>query len=205
MLPLLILTLTAVPSVETRTPTPKKRYRVLTPRALCRKYRLRSRYCTIPRLPPYGKIQALVRRHWQREQRGLRSLKLRLRRAAYLPNFGLEFGLWNNLDTSLTARPGQEFYQNEEAGSRQFFRIQVKWEPRRLIFDPNEIMIFRERRRERALLDARLQRGRRLYFKWKKELILYSARPSLRRLLLLEELEATLSTLCGAALGRVLT
>lgn len=187
---------------DSATPAPR-RAAPQSPEELCRRYQLRSPYCR-PKVtvPPFVRIARAAREAFREGYGTTRRLATRIRRAALLPTISLEYGRWDDMDVSWSAKPGESLYQDEVVGLRQFFRVKVTWDARPLLFDPNDIILLREKRKAALLWESHEERVRRMYFKWKRELLLFRRRPTLGRLLSLEELEASLDALTRAAFSR---
>jgi len=174
---------------------------------LCREHGLRSRYCRWFALPAcsFAALDRLVRRQEGRSTEPAQRLRRRIRRAAWIPAVSVEWGRTDLQDVSSSMRPGQELSANEDLGMRSFWKIRASWDLRRLIFDDREFTLDREVRARRNLLQNRLDRTRRLYYQWLNEVLEFRQAPTLRRLLICEELEAALDAMTARAFSKILS
>ncbi|MBU1536041.1 hypothetical protein KKF84_12025 [Myxococcota bacterium] len=154
-------------------------------------------------IPRFSLVARAMAGHFSTRYGSSAPLAGKLRKSAFVPNISMEYGRWDDMDISWSSRPGENLYQDEVVGTRQFFRVKLTWDARLLLFDPNDIILLREKRKETLLRESYDDRGRRMFFKWKRELLLFRRRPTLGRLLYLEELEAALDALSGAAFSRL--
>ncbi|PKN23796.1 MAG: hypothetical protein CVU65_13605 [Deltaproteobacteria bacterium HGW-Deltaproteobacteria-22] len=175
-------------------------------RRLCLEYGLRSRYCRSFTLPScsFARLERLVRRQEGRVAEPARSTRRRIRHANWIPAVTVEWGRTDLLDVSSSWRPGQELSADEDLGMRSFWKIRASWDLRRLIFDGREFTLEREVRARQKLLQNRLDRTRRLYYQWLNEVLEFRQAPTLKRLLVCEELEAALDAQTAGAFSRML-
>jgi len=175
-------------------------------RGLCLEHGLRSRYCRWFALPAcsFARLERLVRRLERSFSEPARSTRRRIRHANWIPAVSVEWGRTDLLDVSSSWRPGQELSADEDLGTRSFWKIRASWDLRRLIFDDREITLDHEVRARQKLLQNRLDRTRRLYYQWLNEVLEFRQAPTLRRLLLCEELEAALDAQTAGAFSRML-
>ncbi len=175
-------------------------------RRLCLEHGVRSRYCRWFTLPAcsFARLDRLVRRQEGRVTEPARRTRRRIRHANWIPALSVEWGRTDLLDVSSSWRPGQELSADEDLGTRSFWKIRASWDLRRLIFDDREITLEREVRARQKLLQNRLDRTRRLYYQWLNEVLEFRQAPTLRRLLVCEELEAALDAETAGAFSRML-
>jgi hypothetical protein len=201
-----ILNYVNVDNNKTKVQHKRIKKRKTTPRELCRRYGLKSSYCRAPFLfyPKYKTISTLIRSNFRVKFGSVDGLRKRVRLSALIPDFSMEYGRWDDIDRNYSSKPGETNWLDEASGQKQLFKIKISWQPQYLIFNPNEITILREKRRELIMVESLIDRGRRLFFKWKRELIELARWPSLRRMLSLEEIESSLNELTGSMFSPLL-
>jgi len=174
---------------------------------LCREHGLRSRYCRPFSLPDlsFARLDGLVRRQEERVHEPARTVRRRIRHANWIPAVAVEWGRTDLQDVSSSYRPGQELSADEDLGMRSFWKIRASWDLRRLIFDDREFTLGREARADRLRLHERLDRTRRLYYEWLQEVLEFRQTPTIKRLLVCEELEAALDAQTAGAFSRILS
>jgi hypothetical protein len=131
-------------------------------------------------------------------------LKTSLRFSALLPDISINWGRYDDTDRSLSAAPGQENYWDENSGIKQVFQIKAKWDLKRLLFNRNDIIILKEKRKNFEIIQKKITLCRRTFFRWKKLLLIYMMNPSLRLLIELEEREAVLDRLSAGGFNLLL-
>ncbi|MGM0595470.1 MAG: hypothetical protein ACQES9_00370 [Myxococcota bacterium] len=173
---------------------------------LCAVYHLSSRYCYPKRIkiPKFSKFSKKVKTAQNHVFHNFNSLKTSLRFSSLLPDISINWGRYDDTDRSLSAAPGQENYWDENNGIRQVFQIRAKWDLKRLLFDRNDIIILKEKRKNFEIVQKKITLCRRTFFRWKKLLLIYMMNPSLRLLIELEEREAVLDRLSAGGFNLLL-
>ena len=113
--------------------------------------------------------------------------------SAWLPEISLEWGRWSNLDRSLSSKPGEEYFTDEALGTRNLWKIKLKWKPADLIFNKYELKLIKEK--ENMLLKESFlyEKKWKLYYKWCKNLIFFNNNPSFFTMFKLIKLENMLN------------